>query len=606
VKTIPSSCRHHYVAIVSIFLIMLIALVLIAGMVGCEQPELELECTPMVAAGRDHTVGLKADGTAVSVGPYDIDGWTDIVQVTTYHRHTVGLKSDGTVVGEGSQYCGELHVGGWTDIAWVAAGYYHTVGLKADGTVVALGCNSYGECDVGGWNLVLAVPALQYALTISGSDGGGLSTPGEGTFIYDEGMVVDLVADPGDGYRFIEWTGDVGTIADVYAVTTNITMNGDYAITANFELEEGLRSLTINSTEGGSVTTPGEGTFIYDNGTIVDLVAEAEAGYRFDHWETWNGGWWWSADAANPGVKSITMVHNYSVMAYFVAVMAGDVGIEAGDWITVEYETTGWPAGQPYPEWLNLEFLNVEGTTANVQATLHTSDGTEETNTMTVNVMAGGEVFGISGLVIPPNLTRGDFVYMTGYGYVAIDGETTGTYAGASRTVVYASISQAIPLQGEVQLTYYWDKETGVMVESSTTWAGTTITLEATETNMWGATPGCGCFIATAAYGTPMAEEIQILREFRDEYLLTNTLGQALVDLYYRVSPPIAEFITEHPNLKPIVRAGLSPVVAMSTLAVNTTLVEKTAIVGLVALVSVALAVWAKRWRGRGPKYTCS
>jgi len=112
------------------------------------------------------------------------------------------------------------------------------------------------------------------------------------------------------------------------------------------------------------------------------------------------------------------------------------------------------------------------------------------------------------------------------------------------------------------------------------------------------------CFIATAAYGTPMAEEIQILREFRDEYLLTNPLGQALVDVYYRVSPPIAEFITEHPSLRLVVRAGLVPVVAMSAVAVNTTPVEKTAIVGLLVLVSVALAIWVTRRRGRGPEYS--
>jgi hypothetical protein len=115
---------------------------------------------------------------------------------------------------------------------------------------------------------------------------------------------------------------------------------------------------------------------------------------------------------------------------------------------------------------------------------------------------------------------------------------------------------------------------------------------------------GDGCFIATAAYGTPMAEEIQILREFRDEYLLTNPLGQALVGLYYRISPPIAEFITEHPNLKPIVRAGLTPVVAFSAAVVNTTPAEKIAIIGLTVLVSVILAVWAIGWRRGGPRNT--
>jgi hypothetical protein len=115
---------------------------------------------------------------------------------------------------------------------------------------------------------------------------------------------------------------------------------------------------------------------------------------------------------------------------------------------------------------------------------------------------------------------------------------------------------------------------------------------------------GPGCFIATAAYGTPLVEEIGILREFRDEYLLTNPVGQALVGVYYRVSPPMAEFITEHPSLKPIVRAGLLPAVAMSNIAVNTTPAEKAAIAGLLVLVSVTLAVWAKRQRDRGPQYT--
>jgi hypothetical protein len=101
-----------------------------------------------------------------------------------------------------------------------------------------------------------------------------------------------------------------------------------------------------------------------------------------------------------------------------------------------------------------------------------------------------------------------------------------------------------------------------------------------------------------------MAEEIQVLREFRDKYLLTNPLGQALVDVYYRISPPIAEFITEHPSLKPIVRIGLLPAVVMSTTAVNTTPAEKTAIAGLLVLISVALAVGAKRRRERGLCYT--
>jgi hypothetical protein len=66
----------------------------------------------------------------------------------------------------------------------------------------------------------------------------------------------------------------------------------------------------------------------------------------------------------------------------------------------------------------------------------------------------------------------------------------------------------------------------------------------------------------------------------------------------------MAEFINEYPGLKSIVRVGLLPAVAMSTVAVNTTPAEKIAILGLLVLVSVALAIWATRRRGRGPEYT--
>jgi len=64
------------------------------------------------------------------------------------------------------------------------------------------------------------------------------------------------------------------------------------------------------------------------------------------------------------------------------------------------------------------------------------------------------------------------------------------------------------------------------------------------------------CFIASAAYGTETAEELDILREFRDEILLPDCLGAGLVSLYYEVSPPIAKFISEHGVLRTVVRVA--------------------------------------------------
>jgi hypothetical protein len=292
--------------------------------------------------------------------------------------------------------------------------------------------NGGNQAGGGGVAGKVVITWVTYDLISSSTVGGFVTTPGEGTFTYGEGAVVDLVAMADEGYQFVEWTGDVGTIANVTAAATNITINSDYSITAEFESILPVEHyLVISSTSGGSVTEPGEGVFTHGEGTVVYLVAAPDLGYQFDRW--------------------------------------------IGDVDTI---------------------------------------GDIESVATTINV-------------------NGDY-----------------------------SITAKFMAVGVVAVGAAW------------------------------------CFIATAAYGTPMAEEIQILREFRDEYLLTNPVGTSLVDLYYKISPPIAEFITEHPSLKPIVRAGLVPAVAMSTIAVNTTPAEKVTIVGLLVLVSAAVAVWATRRRG--------
>jgi len=70
-----------------------------------------------------------------------------------------------------------------------------------------------------------------------------------------------------------------------------------------------------------------------------------------------------------------------------------------------------------------------------------------------------------------------------------------------------------------------------------------------------------GCFIATAAFGSAMHPHVEALRSWRDRVLLTNAAGRALVDLYYRYSPPFAKHIAERPNMRAAVRVLLWPVV---------------------------------------------
>jgi len=72
---------------------------------------------------------------------------------------------------------------------------------------------------------------------------------------------------------------------------------------------------------------------------------------------------------------------------------------------------------------------------------------------------------------------------------------------------------------------------------------------------------GNGCFIATAAYGSYLHKDVRVLRAFRDRWLLTNQPGRALVALYYRLSPPVADLISQHDVLKLLVRLLLTPVI---------------------------------------------
>ncbi|MFC1981733.1 CARDB domain-containing protein [Chloroflexota bacterium] len=112
-----------------------------------------------------------------------------------------------------------------------------------DGTLITFYVNGVSTNQTWGWHsgdttrLDLNITLPVYQLTVSSTTGGSVTEPGEGTFTtYPAGTVVDLLAVPQSGYKFVNWTGNVGTVANVNAADTTITMNGTYSITANFAL----------------------------------------------------------------------------------------------------------------------------------------------------------------------------------------------------------------------------------------------------------------------------------------------------------------------------------------------------------------------------------
>jgi uncharacterized repeat protein (TIGR02543 family) len=158
-----------------------------------------------------------------------------------------------------------------------------------------------------------------YTLIVDFTAGGAVTVdnvpiPGKAILTYDAGTVVSLNATPDSGYQFVGWTGDVYTIDNVHASETIITVNGDYSIMANFELPPPVRySLNIIGPAYGSVTTPGEGRFMYEEGTVVNLVAEPASGYEFARWtgdvDTIANG--------NGALTTITMNSDYYICAHF-------------------------------------------------------------------------------------------------------------------------------------------------------------------------------------------------------------------------------------------------------------------------------------------------
>jgi len=113
-----------------------------------------------IAAGGNHTVGLRADGTVVATGSnshgqLDVDGWRDIIVVAAGNTHSVGLRTDGTVVAVGSSPS-QQDIANWRDIVAVSASGSRTYGIRSDGSVVTTGV---GSNVLDGWRDIVDVTA---------------------------------------------------------------------------------------------------------------------------------------------------------------------------------------------------------------------------------------------------------------------------------------------------------------------------------------------------------------------------------------------------------------------------------------------------------------
>jgi hypothetical protein len=133
------------------------------------------------------------------------------------------------------------------------------------------------------------------------------------------------------------------------------------------------------------------------------------------------------------------------------------------------------------------------------------------------------------------------------------------------------------------------------------------IVTEVTTTSGGGGSPsgggrgGGGCFIATAAFGSPIAREVDTLRTFRDRVLVPHAAGRAVVAAYYRVSPSFAGVVARHESLKVVTRAVLRPVIWTARVALVSPWLAFVVLIGAAsALVALLAAVVLVSYRGVG------
>lgn len=108
---------------------------------------------------------------------------------------------------------------------------------------------------------------------------------------------------------------------------------------------------------------------------------------------------------------------------------------------------------------------------------------------------------------------------------------------------------------------------------------------------------GGGCLIATAAYGTELAPQVQMLREIRDNTLLSTTSGTSFMagfnQAYYAFSPAVADLERDNPMFRDAVRVAITPMISTLSIMSVADAGSETQVLGLgISVIVLNLAMY--------------
>lgn len=141
-------------------------------------------------------------------------------------------------------------------------------------------------------------------------------------------------------------------------------------------------------------------------------------------------------------------------------------------------------------------------------------------------------------------------------------------YRAATIAILEAGGGTAVPAANIISADYVGDGQIGSVTfwVEGLSWFGVGLGVGAGGVTLTDSSSDGRCFIATAAYGSPFEKQVEILRAFRDVYLLPTKAGRLFVEAYYSFSPKAAAFIADSGALRAVVRVALLPVVGLSYL----------------------------------------